>query len=207
MAGESAENACRSTGARVIRPLKVVESGAQEEQDRRNGNRRTDRLWIAAISLFWLSLMSAMVFQGVVLARFDVGYAAPLQRAATATNPRAILADLGRAIHYAEANGLTQGNTSDPPVSSNDLLAWHRTLIATYAEVVTLTPETPALARREILGRVRARLIRPTPPRLRCPQDLPLFPYQGWYDVWLFSSLGGFILLSLRSLIHSRRSS
>ncbi len=107
---------------------------------------------LVSLSLAFVLLMAGGGVSDVRLQPFSRQYVQPLQTAVISTDPEAVLLSLQRAIRYAEANGLTHGDASQP---SSDLLTWHRTLIAAAAEVATLTPTTPIEERRRVLARVR----------------------------------------------------
>lgn len=185
--------------------LRSSMSGPEKLSRRERLLRHSLRVSLALIGIAAFSTLVYVTLVPRVIERFEAGYTQHLQRAVTVADPEEVLVALGHAIRYAEANGLTQGNTSDPPTPANDLLAWQRVLISSTASVVALPSDASVTERRLVLGRIREALVDPASGGLRMPEGLNLYPHQRAYLYWIFGSQGlvviGGPLLFLRRFI------
>lgn len=115
-----------------------------------------------------------------------------LKRAADASTVEIAVGELNKAINYAEGMGLTKGNSSTffySPV--NDVDFWYENLVAARQELLDLDSDAPSLEKTNALMKLRESITDDSGDGVvvTVPANLPVYPNQTLYAVWLWSTL------------------
>lgn len=130
-----------------------------------------------------VSFIAALIAMSVCEVRYNINCGQYIERAAEAPTVEIAKRELGKAIEYAKANGLTSGNTSlfvEQPC--NDIGYWFSSLTAAYDEL-TIKEPTSSVAQTNLLMRLRETLVAET------PTGIALHPNNTGYFWWTVLSV------------------
>ncbi|MEL7499506.1 MAG: hypothetical protein AAFN77_18020 [Planctomycetota bacterium] len=120
-----------------------------------------------------------------MMARADIDYQQNcrgyLKRAADASTIQLAKRELGKALTYAEDNGLTSGSThSFYPTPATDLEFWYENLKAAHVELETFPEDADALTESNFLMRLRETLVDHDDDgaEVTDPKNISMYPYQ-----------------------------
>ncbi len=140
--------------------------------------------------IFVLSIVSlllcigVMIYRGIIFNQQCEGY---LKRAADANSIELAEAELRKAIHYCEENGLTSGYTSIfYRTPDEDLGFWFTNLQTSLKELEDLPTNSTSLEKSNMLLKLRETLTDQTGDgtSVTVPTGISRFPYNAGFTIW-----------------------
>ena len=166
------------------------------------------RRFVAVLMLAILSIISLLawgIVRGVKEYQIDMGCYQYIKRAADASSVDVAKRELGKAIEYAEENGLTEGIVSiflKQP--KNDVGFWYENMKVAYAELEALPEDSTPLEKTNVLMKVREALTDDDGDggvTVTKPDGLDIYPNNVAYFWWITLSIIASIVFGFMTLV------
>lgn len=158
------------------------------EQENRN-TRRKISIW--GISLFLTSILSTLIFMGVLGVKLNQNCLGHLKRAADASTIETAELELGIALDYLEKENLTSGYTSILwKTPDEDIKFWYNNIKASKNELISLPKNSSNMEKSNMLIKLRETLLDhgdKGSESITCPDGLSRYPNNSIFAILILS--------------------
>ena len=160
--------------------------------------KKTKKILLFVAIVLTIVFVASIIANSVMMFQFKTNCEQYIKRAAEASNVETAKEELAKAVHYAESNNLTEGNTGvffNQP--KNDVGYWYKNMKQAYDELNKLPEDATQLEESNLLMRVRETLVFDGKLNVQVthPENIHLYPNVVAFVIWMLGS--GIICLIL----------